>query len=386
MAAVRTILCIWLLWAPAAMAADVFETYLESGIPPADGFDFPVGDPNGRGSYADPASGKTHRGWYVALGFCRRFTLGIHPGEDFNGRGGGNTDTGQPVYAVAAGRVVYAEQAGNLWGRVVMIEHVFYENHHKRRIRSLYAHLGEVRVKEGEVVARRHVIGTIGRDPHKLYKAHLHLELRWNLEVPAIYWPSAFARDRAWIEKNYEAPTRFIRSHRKLFVPRKEQTLVLVDQASYRMQLYRRGRLVAGYDVSFGQRKGRKQRRGDLKTPRGMYFVTDKKKGRFGGDYGAYYGGHWIKINYPNAFDAERGTRERLIGEKVKAAIRKAWARRKPTNGTTRLGGGIGFHGWCEEWENDGPRHLSWGCIVLHLRDIADFYQRVAPGTMVVIF
>ena len=37
-----------------------------------------------------------------------------------------------------------------------------------------------------------------------------------------------------------------------------------------------------------------------------MYFVIDKRRGNFPGDYGAYYGGHWIKINYPNRFDAPR--------------------------------------------------------------------------------
>jgi hypothetical protein len=49
-------------------------------------------------------------------------------------------------------------------------------------------------------------------------------------------------------------------------------------------------------------------------------------------------------------------------------------------------GGGIGFHGWAREWEDDGPRHLSWGCVVLHLKDISNFYERLPEGAMVVIF
>ncbi len=52
----------------------------------------------------------------------------------------------------------------------------------------------------------------------------------------------------------------------------------------------------------------------------------------------------------------------------------------------TPLGGGIGFHGWAREWENTGPRHLSWGCVVLHLSDIGRFYEQVPEGAMVVIF
>ena len=62
------------------------------------------------------------------------------------------------------------------------------------------------------------------------------------------------------------------------------------------------------------------------------------------------------------------------------------WDARAPTPETTRLGGGIGFHGWAREWPNDGPRHLSWGCVVLHLSDISNFYDRLPEGAMVVIF
>jgi murein DD-endopeptidase MepM/ murein hydrolase activator NlpD len=365
--------------------ADVFADYLEADIPPADGFDFPVGNPDGKGSYKDKA-GKTHHGWYVATSFGEKFYLGIHPGEDWNGKGGGNTDAGQPVHAVAAGKVIYADNAGNLWGRVVMIQHVFYQNHQKKRIRSLYVHLGKIKVKKGDLVKRRQQIGTIGRDPQKLYYAHLHLELRWNEKIPAIYWPSAGNKSKSWILSSYASPTLFIKSHRKLFVPQKEKTLVLVDQDSYKMRLYKNGKLKAKYDVSFGQGKGRKRRRGDLKTPKGMYFITSKKKGKFGGEYGAYYGGHWIKFNYPNRYDAAWGRQNKLINKSTESTIAKDWADRKLTLGKTRLGGGIGFHGWIEEWENKGPRHLSWGCIVLHNRDIPGFFKLVSAGAMVVIF
>ena len=38
------------------------------------------------------------------------------------------------------------------------------------------------------------------------------------------------------------------------------------------------------------------------------------------------------------------------------------------------------------EWPDEGPRHLSWGCVVLHLSDISNFYDRLPTGAMVVIF
>ena len=117
-----------------------------------------------------------------------------------------------------------------------------------------------------------------------------------------------------------------------------------------------------------------------------MYFVIQKHKGNFGGDYGEYYGGYWIKINYPNRFDAERGVTERLISTDQRNRIASAWEKRAATLENTKLGGGIGFHGWIKEWSNDGPRHLSWGCVVMHLKDIPEVYDAVPERTMVVIF
>ena len=369
-----------------ATAADSFDDYMRAEFAPADGFDFPFGDGEGGGSYTDASTGKRYSGWYKATRFAESYSLGLHTGEDWNGAGGGNTDLGQPVYAVANGRVVFAENCGRLWGNVVVLEHVFYENEERREIRSLYAHLNEIRVRAGQEVRRRQLIATVGQDPEKLFGAHLHLELRWDATLAPTYWPSSNGKDAAWVREHYEEPTSFIKSHRKLFVPRDESALVLVDQSRYRMRLYERGRVAGEYDISLGQGGGEKQIEGDNRTPKGMYFVVDKKRGDFPGPYGAYFGGHWIKINYPNRFDAARGRAAKLITSEQESKITAAWERRALTVETTRLGGGIGFHGWAREWEDDGPRHLSWGCVVLHLKDISNFYERLPEGAMVVIF
>ena len=117
-----------------------------------------------------------------------------------------------------------------------------------------------------------------------------------------------------------------------------------------------------------------------------MYFVIQKHQGQFDGSYGAYYGGYWIKVNYPNAFDAARANSEKLISSQQQETISKQWRQRAPTLENTRLGGGIGFHGWIKEWSNDGPRHLSWGCVVMHIYDISKVYDQIPEGSMVVIF
>ncbi len=361
------------------------ETYLQTDYAPADGFDFAFGNPDGKGSYTDKATGKTYEGWYIATKFAEKYSLGIHPAEDWNGSGGQNTDLGQDVFAVANGRVIFAENCGRLWGNVIVIEHTFYENYEKKIIRSLYAHLLEIKVRKGDEVKRRQLIASIGQDPDKTYAAHLHLELRWD-DLPPTYWPSSDGKDQAWVREHYAEPSVFISSHRQLFVPQKEATLILVDQENYKMRLVQQGKLQGEFDVSFGQSKGQKEVQGDNKTPKGMYFVVGKHRGKFDGDYGAYYGGHWIKVNYPNKFDAARARAANLISAAQATTINSRWIQRAPTLENTKLGGGIGFHGWVKEWDNAGPRHLSWGCVVMHIFDISKIYDQISEGAMVIIF
>lgn len=322
--------------------ADSFDEYLRADFAPAAGFDFPSGD--------------------------------------------GNTDSGRSVYSVANGRVVFAEHCGGLRGSVVVIEHVFYENYERLRVQSLYSHLDEVKVRAGEEVRRRQLIATALQNHDDLADARPHVELLRNETTPQIYCRSSDDKDAVPSREQYAEPSAFIASHRALPVPQNERALVLVDQSRYKMRLYLGGRQAYEFDVSLGQSEGEKRVEGDNKTPKGMYFVVGKRRGEFPGEYGDYFGGHWIKINYPNRFDAARGLADGLITPAQESKISSAWDRRAPTDESTRLGGGIGFHGWAREWSNEGPRHLSWGCVVLHLSDISTFYDQIPEGAMVVIF
>ena len=368
------------------VSQNVFDEFLRNEMLPADGFDFAVGDEDAKGAYRDKASGKSYAGWYVATNFAEAYRLGIHTGEDWNGTGGGNTDLGQDVYAVANGKVAFANAYGEPWGNVVVIDHLFYENNAKKSIRSVYAHLDSIRVRAGQDVRRRQPIGTVGQDPDKTFDAHLHLELRWDKTLSPTYWPSSNGKDAEWVKTHYTEPTSFINHHRKLPVPQNESTLVLVDQQSYKMRVYQKQRLFGEYYVGFGQGTGAKRVEGDRKTPAGMYFVIQKHQGSFPGAYAPYYGGYWIKINYPNRYDASRARAEGLITIKQEAEIAKEWDQRAPTTEATSLGGGIGFHGWIKEWDDGGPRHLSFGCVVMHPGDISKVYEQIDTGAMVVIF
>ncbi len=157
----------------------------------ADGFDQPVGKPEAEG-------------YYTSRGF-----LSYHPGEDWNGLRGGNSDLGAPVYAIGHGYVVFARDARMGWGNVVLIRHVFLENGKMQVIDSMYAHLDKILVREGQQITRGQQVGTIGTN-RGMYVAHLHFEIRKNLNIGINR--SAFRRDLT----NYFRPGSFIGAHRKL--------------------------------------------------------------------------------------------------------------------------------------------------------------------------
>lgn len=157
----------------------------------ADGFDYPVGKPDAEG-------------YYVARGFLRH-----HPGEDWNGLGGGNTDLGDPVYSIGNGLVVFARDARRGWGNVVIVRHTYLEKGRLQTVDSFYAHLERVTVREGQHVTRGMEVGTIGTN-RGMYTAHLHFEIRKNLAI-GINRP-AFRNDLT----NYHKPTPFIRERREL--------------------------------------------------------------------------------------------------------------------------------------------------------------------------
>jgi hypothetical protein len=48
---------------PQQTSPNAFDAYIKTDIPPADDFDFPVGDANASGPYKDIATGIEYHGW-----------------------------------------------------------------------------------------------------------------------------------------------------------------------------------------------------------------------------------------------------------------------------------------------------------------------------------
>lgn len=162
----------------------------------ADGFDFPVGKPDAVG-------------YYKARGL--RLRSPQHFGEDWNGRGGGDTDLGDPVYAIADGVVTFAYDVRQGWGNVVLTRHAYRDpaTGKVEFIDTLNGHLQRIMVKTGQQIKRGQQIGTIGNN-RGMYSAHLHFEIRHNIHI-GMDRRAAPATLEHWAD-----PTQFINKHRRL--------------------------------------------------------------------------------------------------------------------------------------------------------------------------
>jgi len=160
-----------------------------ASIPIATRFDFPLGSENGAMAYN-----------------AQRFTENHHLGDDLNGIGGENSDLGDPIYAIADGRVLLARDGGPGWGNVVIVLHAYMENGERKYVQSYYGHVESMLVHVGENVRRGQQIATVGT-ANGSYFAHLHFEMR-EFVTPFI-GPGYREDTHGWLD-----PTGFIEAHR----------------------------------------------------------------------------------------------------------------------------------------------------------------------------
>ena len=186
---------VWILSRRASQQAAPISFQPASVLPAnvADGFDFPVGPPDGNGFHVvREAFGKDSP----------------HAGEDWNGDGEPNSDLGAPIHAVAHGLVVFSENSSVGHGHVIIVRHNFWDDKGRLQVcESSYHHLKERLVKAGDSVKRGQKIGTMG-NANGLYPVHLHFELR---KTPGMGLEQSKYEKST---KNYWEPSEFIREHR----------------------------------------------------------------------------------------------------------------------------------------------------------------------------
>ena len=158
----------------------------------ADGFDLPVNPPDARGYYKS-----------------RGFRAGGHLGEDWVTDGGSSKGFRSPVHAIGNGLVVLARDIHVAWGNVVIVRHAWVEKKQLHFTDSLYAHLDQILVHEGQQVSRGQQVGTIGNN-HGMYPPHLHFEMHKDLSIGVNH--AQGTRDL----RSYWLPTEFIAAHHRL--------------------------------------------------------------------------------------------------------------------------------------------------------------------------
>ncbi|MFK7885810.1 MAG: L,D-transpeptidase family protein [Gammaproteobacteria bacterium] len=134
-------------------------------------------------------------------------------------------------------------------------------------------------------------------------------------------------------------------------------TIVFVDLALSRLFLFdnrgERPELIADYYVSSGKNGVGKRRKGDKKTPLGVYFVTQRLPGDGLPDR---YGPVAFPVDYPNAWDARHG----------------------------RTGSGIWVHGVASSNYSRPPLD-SDGCVALTNTELTELASSIEPGTTPVL-
>ncbi len=164
-----------------------FTSPLElASIPTAGRFDFPLGSEHGALAYN-----------------AQRFTDNQHLGDDLNGIGGENSDLGEPIYAIADGRVLLAREGGAGWGNIITLLHAYLEYGQRKDVQSYYAHVEKMLVYPGEDVQRGQQIAAVGDSQRTLLCA-----LRCTNSQLHSIGPGYREDTRGWLD-----PSAFIQQH-----------------------------------------------------------------------------------------------------------------------------------------------------------------------------
>jgi lipoprotein-anchoring transpeptidase ErfK/SrfK len=145
---------------------------------------------------------------------------------------------------------------------------------------------------------------------------------------------------------------------------------IVVSKSKRRLLLYAGGGVVRTYRIALGANPVEdKVRQGDRATPEGDFYICVKNaRSNFYLSLG---------LSYPNAEDAERGLRDKLITRAERDRIVRAIQNKRRPPWDTALGGEIFIHGG----GTDGD--WTWGCVALADDDIGELFDALPLGTSV---
>lgn len=161
-----------------------------------------------------------------------------------------------------------------------------------------------------------------------------------------------------------------------------EDANIVINRASYTLQLYEDTVLIKTYRANFGRNVGvPKTKAGDLATPVGEYKICEIDTNS------KYY--KFFRLNYPNLNDATNALRIGLINQVEFDKLKFEYYYSSCTSSDTPLGGNIGIQGIgrLDFLFRYLPFNYNWtnGSIALSNEDIDELYTVVKKGTKVVI-
>ncbi|HZP40108.1 MAG TPA: L,D-transpeptidase [Candidatus Binatia bacterium] len=146
-----------------------------------------------------------------------------------------------------------------------------------------------------------------------------------------------------------------------------EPFFIVVRKSCRTLDVYRFGSRIRSFDAVFGLNgSGSKLYEGDLRTPRGIYMIVDKRS------HPRWR--HFMLLDYPNLQDVHRYWVAMESGDIPERGDRYAG-----------IGGAVGIHGTDKPSLNANNVDWTWGCISLQNRDIEDLNRLVPVGTLVLI-
>ncbi|MBF0338752.1 MAG: M23 family metallopeptidase [Nitrospirae bacterium] len=166
-------------------------------------FRYPVGDEHGNGWL----NNKNGLKWLQGHDYGGNCGSVYHPGIDFNKDDiSGDGDYGEPVYAAADGAVVATSTSS--WASI-LITHTLPSGD---VVLSLYGHLSEVLVNDGDDVTYGQLIGKVGKTGTP--SSHLHFEIRKSNMASAAATSFPCGKSEEWVKERYYDPIAFINNFR----------------------------------------------------------------------------------------------------------------------------------------------------------------------------
>ena len=161
-----------------------------------------------------------------------------------------------------------------------------------------------------------------------------------------------------------------------------EDYQLIVSKSNKELILKKSNDIIKKYHIATGKGgKGTKRKRGDSKTPLGVYRISQLNKSK------RFH--YFIQLDYPNLIDAWYGFKNEIIDGHDFKRIANAYKKRESPPQDTNLGGQIGIHGIGKTTTKKLAIHqdLNWtdGCIALTNDDINDLMKFIRIGTTVVI-